>query len=145
MGNFDCSFCGADEGEPCRSRACQEAAKLRAEVERLKAFAAERDDDTKGMTRRCEQLRSATTELHRLVSAGNRAAAKAEDERDVALLQVRELSMALERISYSCDGLAKDAADAALGYTEKQQDESGVAYGEVCPQCGLLARISCTC
>jgi hypothetical protein len=118
MGNFDCSFCGAEEGEPCRSRACQEAAKLRAEVERLKAFAAERDD-----------------------SAGNRAAAKAEDERDVALLQVRALVTALERISQSSvDVVARGWADAALGYTGKRAGEHTCAPGVGCEVCGDIAR-----
>lgn len=35
--------------------------------------------------------------------------------------------------------------DVAAGVPDKRNEEIGAAYGEVCPGCGLLARITCRC
>ena len=70
-----------------------------------------------------------------------------ERELGAALLQVRDLSVALERISNSCDGLAKDTADAALGYAEKPscphphaEDFGPSGKAMLCPECGVVVQ-----
>ena len=62
-------------------------------------------------------------------------------ERDALLLQVRDLSVALERISQSCDGLAKDTADAALGYAEKPKGVLPDGPHFYCNICGYFGPI----
>jgi hypothetical protein len=51
-----------------------------------------------------DRLRAEVTDLQRLVSEGNAAAAKAEDERDVALLQARDLRKKLALVVIGVGG-----------------------------------------
>jgi hypothetical protein len=99
------------------------------------------------------KLRAEVVDLQRLVTEGNAAAAKAEDERDVALLQVDDLDKRIYKIGLMCDkvlglehGFCPDIGEprdnltrikiALERYIEKQLCKSCDGRGEVYHETG---------
>lgn len=124
---WDCSFCGAKEGQPCAGPACQKAANFRAErdgalveVNTLKLQIGEKQKQYDIACNRIENLETGRNVINRLLEDREATLKLLRDEaellvskRDDALRQINELKD-MARAAYQASSILADERDTAL-------------------------------